>query len=87
MLAFAAGRARRDVSKIGWRDNATFRRSRRAGAAKIMSNMFDPEFMVENELVFIGSPETVAEQDREGCRDRLFNTFHGRVQLCRPAGG
>jgi len=31
------------------------------GGAKIMANLFDPDYLLEYELVFIGSPETVAE--------------------------
>lgn len=45
------------------------------GAAKIMSSMFDPDYMLKNELVFIGSPDTVAEKIRRASEIGLFNTM------------
>jgi alkanesulfonate monooxygenase SsuD/methylene tetrahydromethanopterin reductase-like flavin-dependent oxidoreductase (luciferase family) len=45
------------------------------GAAKIMSSMFDPAYMMENELVFIGSPKTVAEKIRKASEIGFFNTM------------
>ena len=45
------------------------------GAGKIMSNIFDPDFIMENELVFIGSPETVAGKLRAAAEAGVFNTF------------
>ena len=32
------------------------------GASEIMANLFDPDYLMKHELVFIGSPETVAER-------------------------
>ncbi|MBX9840820.1 MAG: LLM class flavin-dependent oxidoreductase [Xanthobacteraceae bacterium] len=44
-------------------------------AAKIMSSMFDPNFMLQNELVFIGSPKTVADKIRKASEIGFFNTL------------
>ena len=32
------------------------------GASEIMANLFDPDYLLKNQLVFIGSPETVAQK-------------------------
>ena len=32
------------------------------GASEIMANLFDPNYLKKNELVFIGSPQTVARK-------------------------
>src|SRR5262249_24319798 len=30
------------------------------GASEIMANLFDPDYLIKHDLVFIGSPDTVA---------------------------
>lgn len=45
------------------------------GAAKIFSSMFDPDYMLKNELIFIGSPKTVAEKIRNAAETGFFNTM------------
>ena len=57
------------------------------GAGVIMSNIFNPDYIMEHDLVFIGSPETVAQKIRKACRGRLLQHHDVRVQLRRPAGG
>ena len=49
-------------------------------------NLFDPDYLMKHELVFIGSPETVAGKIRAAAKAGVFNTFLGRVQFLRPAG-
>ena len=51
------------------------------GASEIMANMFDPDYMMEHELVFIGSPETVAAKIRKAAEVGLFNTFMGEFNF------
>jgi alkanesulfonate monooxygenase SsuD/methylene tetrahydromethanopterin reductase-like flavin-dependent oxidoreductase (luciferase family) len=51
------------------------------GASKIMANLFDPDFLIENDLVFIGSPETVANKIRAAAQTGLFNTFLGEFNF------
>jgi alkanesulfonate monooxygenase SsuD/methylene tetrahydromethanopterin reductase-like flavin-dependent oxidoreductase (luciferase family) len=51
------------------------------GAARIMSNLFDQDFILENKLVFIGSPKTVAEQLQQAADIGFFNTFMGEFNF------
>ena len=51
------------------------------GAAELMANLFDPDFLVKQTLVFIGSPETVAKQIRETAQAGLYNTFLGEFNF------
>ena len=51
------------------------------GAAKIMVNLFNPDFLMENELVSVGSPETVAKKLRNAAAAGLFNTFMGEFNF------
>ena len=51
------------------------------GAGKIMSNIFDPQDILDNQLVFVGSPQTVTEQLRKAAETGLFNTFMGEFNF------
>jgi len=51
------------------------------GAAAIMQNLFDPDYLLANDLVFIGSPDTVAAKLRKAATDGLFNTFMGEFNF------
>jgi alkanesulfonate monooxygenase SsuD/methylene tetrahydromethanopterin reductase-like flavin-dependent oxidoreductase (luciferase family) len=51
------------------------------GASEIMANLFNPDYLHKNQLVFIGSPETVAEQIATAARDGLFNVFMGEFNF------
>jgi len=51
------------------------------GAAKIMANLFNPDYLLKRELVFIGSPETVAEKLHDASANGLFNTFMGEFNF------
>ena len=55
------------------------------GASEIMANLFDADYLMKHELVFIGSPETVAKNSRGGA-SRPVQRVHGRIQFLRPAG-
>ncbi len=63
---------------------ADWRASPRAASpapAKIMSNIFDPDYIMEHELVFIGSPETVTKKLRKAAEIGFFNTFMGEFNF------
>jgi alkanesulfonate monooxygenase SsuD/methylene tetrahydromethanopterin reductase-like flavin-dependent oxidoreductase (luciferase family) len=51
------------------------------GAAQIMRNIFDPDYIYKNDLVFIGSPKTVAEKLHKAAREGVFNTFLGEFNF------
>jgi alkanesulfonate monooxygenase SsuD/methylene tetrahydromethanopterin reductase-like flavin-dependent oxidoreductase (luciferase family) len=46
-----------------------------------MANLFNPDYLLKNQLVFIGSPETVAQQIATAARDGLFNVFMGEFNF------
>ena len=51
------------------------------GAAEIMGNIFDPQYLAEHDLAFIGSPDTVARKLREASAKGLFNVFMGEFNF------
>src|SRR5581483_853173 len=51
------------------------------GASEIMANLFDPDYLMQHELVFIGSAETVAAQLRKTAEAGLFNVFMGEFNF------
>jgi alkanesulfonate monooxygenase SsuD/methylene tetrahydromethanopterin reductase-like flavin-dependent oxidoreductase (luciferase family) len=51
------------------------------GASEVMANLFDADYLIKNELVFIGSPETVARQLRAAAQAGLFNVFFGEFNF------
>jgi alkanesulfonate monooxygenase SsuD/methylene tetrahydromethanopterin reductase-like flavin-dependent oxidoreductase (luciferase family) len=51
------------------------------GASEIMANLFDPDFLMRNELMFIGSPETVASKIRAAAQAGMFNVFMAELNF------
>jgi alkanesulfonate monooxygenase SsuD/methylene tetrahydromethanopterin reductase-like flavin-dependent oxidoreductase (luciferase family) len=51
------------------------------GAAEIMVNVFDADYLLAHDLVFIGSPSTVAAKIRAAAAAGLFNTFMGEFNF------
>ena len=45
------------------------------GASEIMVNLFDADYLMKHELVFIGSPDTVAKKIHATALSGLFNVF------------
>jgi alkanesulfonate monooxygenase SsuD/methylene tetrahydromethanopterin reductase-like flavin-dependent oxidoreductase (luciferase family) len=45
------------------------------GASEIMSNLFNPDYLMSNDIMFIGSPETVTKKLRKAAEEGLFNTI------------
>ncbi len=51
------------------------------GASEIMAHLFDADYLMKHELVFIGSAETVAEKIRKSAEAGLFNVFMGEFNF------
>ena len=51
------------------------------GAAEIARNMTNVEWLMERNLVFVGSPETVVRQIREAATEGVFNTVMAELNL------
>ena len=51
------------------------------GASEIMVNLFDAHYLLKHDLVFIGSPDTVAAKIRAAAQAGLFNTFMGEFNF------
>ncbi len=51
------------------------------GAAEIMANVFNPEYLLKNDLVIVGSAKTVAEKLRAIAEEGVFNTFLGEFNF------
>lgn len=51
------------------------------GASEIMANLFDPDYLMQHELVFIGSAETVARKLRATAEAGLYNVFLGEFNF------
>ena len=46
-----------------------------------MSNIFNQDYIMENELVFVGSVETVTKKLRKAAEIGFFNTFMGEFNF------
>jgi alkanesulfonate monooxygenase SsuD/methylene tetrahydromethanopterin reductase-like flavin-dependent oxidoreductase (luciferase family) len=51
------------------------------GASEIMANVFNPDYLLDHDLVFIGSPQTVADKIRAAAQAGLFNVFLGEFNF------
>jgi alkanesulfonate monooxygenase SsuD/methylene tetrahydromethanopterin reductase-like flavin-dependent oxidoreductase (luciferase family) len=51
------------------------------GASEIMTNVFNPDYLIKHDLVFIGSPETVAAKLQAAAQAGVFNTFMGEFNF------
>src|SRR3954447_16426417 len=51
------------------------------GASDIMANLFDPDYIMQHELMFIGSAATVAEKIHKAAQAGLFNVFLGEFNF------
>ena len=50
-------------------------------ASALIAKIFDPDHILENDLVFIGSPQTVAEKLHDAAAAGVFNTFMGEFNF------
>ena len=46
-----------------------------------MANLFDADYLLKHELVFIGSPDTVIRKIRDTAHAGLFNVFMGEFNF------
>jgi len=51
------------------------------GAAEIMRHFTDPDFLLERELILLGSPDTVTRRLKAWATDGVFNTFFGEFNF------
>ena len=51
------------------------------GAAEVMRNLLDPDYLMANDLVLIGSPETVTRKLKAYATEGVFNTFFGEFNF------
>ena len=51
------------------------------GASEIMQHLFDADYLFKHDLVFIGSPETVARKIRAAAEEGVFNVFMGEFNF------
>ena len=50
-------------------------------AAAMITKIFDPDYILENDLVFVGSAETVSEKLHVAAAEGMFNTFMGEFNF------
>jgi len=63
------------------RHAASFIKRGESGASVIMANIFNPDYLLKNDLVFIGSPKTVTEKLHKAASEGVFNTFMGEFNF------
>ena len=51
------------------------------GASEIMQHLFDGDYLLKNDLVFIGSPDTVAAKIHVAAQAGVFNVFMGEFNF------
>jgi alkanesulfonate monooxygenase SsuD/methylene tetrahydromethanopterin reductase-like flavin-dependent oxidoreductase (luciferase family) len=51
------------------------------GAAEIIRNLLDPDFLLSRDLILLGSPETVADKLQRWAATGMFNTFLGEFNF------
>src|SRR5690348_7468145 len=51
------------------------------GAAVLMANLFNADYIMEHELVFVGSAETVTRKLKAAAESGVFNTFMGEFNF------
>jgi alkanesulfonate monooxygenase SsuD/methylene tetrahydromethanopterin reductase-like flavin-dependent oxidoreductase (luciferase family) len=51
------------------------------GAAEVMRHLCDPDWLLEHDLLLIGSPDTVARKLKEYATEGVFNTFFGEFNF------
>ena len=51
------------------------------GAAEVMRHLLDPDYLLENDLILLGSPETVARKLKDYATEGVFNVFFGEFNF------
>ena len=82
MRAFWRRRSRARASSSAPREHAKMFVGRgEPGASEIMQHLFDADYLRKHDLVFIGSPETVAAKIRAAAAAGVFNVFMGEFNF------
>jgi alkanesulfonate monooxygenase SsuD/methylene tetrahydromethanopterin reductase-like flavin-dependent oxidoreductase (luciferase family) len=58
-----------------------FRKRGEFGAAEIADHLLDVEYLLNRNLVFVGSPETVTRRIQAAAAEGFFNVFEGEFNL------
>ena len=58
-----------------------FEKRGEVAAANMIAQIFDQDYILENDLVFVGSPKTVAEKLHNAALEGVFNTFMGEFNF------
>ena len=53
------------------------------GAAELVRHLLDPDYLLENNLIFIGSPDTVAAKIEAAAHEGVFNTLFCEMNFGR----
>lgn len=70
-----------DLKAEQYRRAELFEQRGEPGAAEIMRHLLDPDYLQENDLILIGSPETVARKLKSYAANGMFNTFFGEFNF------
>jgi alkanesulfonate monooxygenase SsuD/methylene tetrahydromethanopterin reductase-like flavin-dependent oxidoreductase (luciferase family) len=70
-----------DVSQAQLVTAELFEQRGEPGAAEIIRHLLDPDYLLENDLILIGSPNTVTEKLRDYAAKGVFNTFMGEFNF------
>ena len=49
--------------------------------AEVRHNMYNMEYLLDHDLIFVGAPDTVARKIRKAAEDGLFNVFAGEFNV------
>ena len=60
---------------------ANFRKRGEYGAAEIADHLLDVDYLLQRNLVFVGSPETVTRRIQSAATEGFFNVFEGEFNL------
>ena len=70
-----------DVTKAQLVTAELFEERGEPGAAEVIRNLLDPEYLLANDLILIGSPETVTRRLKDYATEGMFNTFFGEFNF------
>ena len=58
-----------------------FEKQGRLAEAELRRHMFDAEYLIEQDIAIVGSPETVARKIKAAAEEGLFNVFSGEFNM------
>ena len=75
------GRSRATPSRAASPASPRIQRPGEPGASEIMMNLFEADYLMKNDLIYIGSLETVAEKIQASAEEGLFNVIMGEFNF------